>query len=98
MPDRKLSERLRNISLCLVALLVFGLLMFPLYWMVVTSLKTEIEIFKVPPTLLPHVLNTDSYFAQMKHGDFNMFRSFKNSLVISACAMLISLEIGRAHV
>ena len=74
--------------------LVFVVIMFPLYWIVVTSLKKEIEIFKVPPTLLPHVLNTDSYFAQLQHGDFNMFRSFRNSFVISTCAMLISLVLA----
>ena len=74
------------------ALVVFALLMFPLYWIVVTSLKKEIEIFQIPPTLLPRVLNTSSYFAQLQQGDFNMFRSFKNSFVISSCAMLISLS------
>ncbi len=94
MPERKASDRIRNLSLCVLALLAFALLMFPLYWMVVTSLKTEIEIFKVPPTLVPQVLNTDSYFAQLKHGDFNMFQSFKNSFAISSCVMLICLVLA----
>ena len=86
----KKAGRLSAIASCAVSLIVFAVLMFPLYWMAVTSLKKEIEIFRVPPTLLPQVLNTDSYFAQLKQGDFNMFRSFKNSFVISSCAMLIS--------
>ena len=77
-----------------VAIVIFVVAMFPLYWMVVTSLKKEIEIFQVPPTLLPRVLNTDSYFAQLQHGDFNMFRSFKNSFVISSCAMLLALVLA----
>jgi ABC-type sugar transport system, permease component len=94
MPKRKASERLRNIALGLFALLVFIVIMFPLYWIVVTSLKKEIEIFKVPPTLIPQVLNTDSYFAQLKQGDFNMFQSFKNSFVISCCAMLIAVVLA----
>jgi multiple sugar transport system permease protein len=86
--------KLRNIALGLLALLVFIVIMFPMYWMVVTSLKPEIEIFKVPPTLIPQVLNTDSYFAQFKNGDFNMFQSFKNSFVISTCAMLITVVLA----
>jgi len=94
MPDKKASENLKNTGYCIAALLAFAFLMFPLYWMVVTSLKNEIEIFKVPPTLIPHVLNSTSYSAQLKHGDFNMFRSFKNSFVISSCAMLISLVLA----
>jgi multiple sugar transport system permease protein len=88
------AVRLRSAVLGAVSLLIFVVIMFPLYWMVVTSLKMEIEIFKIPPTLLPHVLNTDSYFAQLQHGDFNMFRSFKNSFVISACAMLMGLVLA----
>ena len=94
MPERKAPDRLKNVVLCLVALLLFALLMFPLYWMAVTSLKNEIEIFKVPPTLVPQVLNTTSYFVQLKHGDFNMFRSFKNSFVISSSVMLIALVLA----
>lgn len=88
------AVRLRAAVLGAVSILIFVVIMFPLYWMVVTSLKKEIEIFKIPPTLLPHVLNTDSYFAQLQHGDFNMFRSFKNSFVISACAMLMGLVLA----
>ena len=88
------AVRLRSAVLGAVSLLIFVVIMFPLYWMVVTSFKKEIEIFKIPPTLLPHVLNTDSYFAQLQHGDFNMFRSFKNSFVISACAMLMGLVLA----
>ncbi|MGO9409889.1 MAG: carbohydrate ABC transporter permease [Spirochaetia bacterium] len=88
------ARRLRTVVLSAVAIVIFVVAMFPLYWMVVTSLKKEIEIFQVPPTLLPHVLNTDSYFAQLQHGDFNMFRSFKNSFVISSCAMLLALVLA----
>ncbi len=86
--------RLRSIALSLLAIVAFVLIMFPLYWMVVTSLKKEIEIFKVPPTLIPRELNVDSYFAQLKQGDFNMFRSFKNSFAISASAMLIAVALA----
>lgn len=94
MAGPKAPKNAGNVAYSVLALLLFALLMFPLYWMVVTSLKTEIEIFKVPPTLVPQVLNTDSYFAQLKHGDFNMFQSFKNSFVISSCVMLISLVLA----
>ncbi len=48
----------------------------------------------MPPTLFPKVLNTDSYAAQLRHGDFNMFGSFRNSFVISFAAMIISLLLA----
>ncbi|MGA2481323.1 MAG: carbohydrate ABC transporter permease, partial [Spirochaetia bacterium] len=88
------AARLRSVALGAISIVIFLVVMFPLYWIVVTSLKKEIEIFQIPPTLLPHLLNTDSYFAQLRHGDFNMFRSFKNSFVISSCAMLMALVLA----
>lgn len=89
----RLDERY-NAFLCVVSLAIAGILLFPIYWMVVTSLKTEIEIFRIPPTLFPMVLNTDSYAAQLRHGDFNMFGSFRNSFIISFSAMAISLLLA----
>ncbi|HCM26345.1 MAG TPA: carbohydrate ABC transporter permease [Treponema sp.] len=83
-----------NALLCAAAVVVLAVIMFPIYWMAVTSFKTEIEIFRVPPTLFPKVLNTDSYAAQLRHGDFNMFGSFRNSFVISFAAMIISLLLA----
>ena len=94
MKDRTGSRRLPAVMLSVSSLLILVVMLFPLYWIVVTSLKKEIEIFRVPPTLVPQVLNTESYSAQIQHGDFNMFRSFKNSFVISSSAMLISLVLA----
>jgi multiple sugar transport system permease protein len=94
MSTRAVSRRLSTLMVAAGIVLVLGVMMFPLYWIVVTSLKKEIEIFRVPPTLVPQVLNLDSYFAQIRHGDFNMFRSFTNSFVISSGAMLISLVLA----
>ncbi len=90
----RVMARLSTALVAFGTVVVVVAMMFPLYWMVVTSLKKEIEIFRVPPTLVPQELNTDSYFAQIQHGDFNMFRSFGNSFIISTGAMLISLILA----
>lgn len=84
----------KNVLACILSLLLLIVLLFPLYWIVVTSLKTEQEIFQIPPTLFPTKLNTESYAAQLQSGDFNMFRSFANSLVISLCCTLIAVVLS----
>jgi multiple sugar transport system permease protein len=94
MKDSSGIRERNNVFLSAVSVLVLIVIMFPIYWMVVTSFKTEIEIFRVPPTLFPKVLNTDSYAAQLRHGDFNMFLSFRNSFTISFSAMLIALALA----
>lgn len=90
----KKSKQWENILLCITSVLIMAVLLFPLFWIVVTSLKTEQEIFQIPPTLFPHELNTASYAAQLENGDFNMFRSFGNSLFISVSAMVISVVLA----
>ena len=84
----------KNVLACILSLLLLVILLFPLYWIVVTSLKTEQEIFQIPPTLFPTQLNTESYAAQLQSGDFNMFQSFANSLVISLSCMLIAVVLS----
>lgn len=78
----------------MISVMLLCALLFPLYWAVITSLKTEQEIFQFPPTFYPHVLNVKSYLAQIETGDFNMFRSFANSLVISVGAMAIAVILA----
>lgn len=91
--DKKLTQK-KNVLYCLLSIVVFCILLFPIYWILVTSLKTEKEIFQIPPTFWPKILNTLSYSVQLQNGDFNMFRSFGNSLIISVCAMVISIILA----
>lgn len=90
----KRVQKRKNIILCIISVLVLCVLLFPVFWTFITSLKTEQEIFQIPPTFYPHVLNTKSYAAQIENGDFNMFRSFLNSFIISLGAMLIAVVLA----
>lgn len=88
-----------NALFCVLSLVLLVVLLFPLYWILVTSLKTEQEIFRIPPTLFPSVLNTDSYAAQLQSGDFNMFQSFGNSMIIalSCTAIAVILSVPASY-
>ena len=84
----------KNVICCIFSVVILIVLLFPLYWTLVTSLKTEQEIFHNPPTFYPHILNLQSYAAQVENGDFNMFRSFGNSFAISLGAMAIAVILA----
>lgn len=90
--ERKTGKK--EFLLCIISVVTLCLLLFPLFWIFITSLKTEKEIFQIPPTFYPHVLNTKSYAVQVDNGDFNMFRSFANSLIISSGAMAIAVILA----
>ena len=93
MDEMKISGS-KNIALGVLSVVLLSALLFPVYWIVVTSLKTEQEIFRIPPTLLPEIINLKSYAAQVESGDFNMFRSFANSIGISLGSMAISVLLA----
>ena len=94
MDEEKRLTRRKNILLSVVSVVILCILLFPLYWALITSLKTEQEIFQNPPTFYPHVLNSKSYAAQVETGDFNMFRSFANSFLISVWATVIAVLLA----
>ena len=92
--EKERKKGKKEFLLCFISVIILCVLLFPLFWIFITSLKTEKEIFQIPPTFYPHVLNTKSYAAQVGNGDFNMFRSFANSLIISAGAMVIAVVLA----
>lgn len=91
--EKKMSSK-KNFLYCVISVIVLCILLFPLFWIFITSLKTEQEIFQIPPTFYPHELNLKSYAAQVETGDFNMFRAFGNSFIISMGAMLIAVVLA----
>lgn len=87
------KESHRNVLLFLVGLLVFAVFLFPLYWMVVTALKSQVEIFQIPTPLWPRQLTFDA-FAQQLQASSDTLRGFKNSAIISIGAMLIATVLS----
>ncbi|WP_069650046.1 carbohydrate ABC transporter permease [Caloranaerobacter ferrireducens] len=53
----------------------------PLYWLIVSSLKTDAEITMFPPTLWPHQINLKNFPYVWKYLHFT--RTFLNSLIVS---------------
>lgn len=94
MDEEKRLTRKKNILFSAASVVILCVLLFPLYWALITSLKTEQEIFQNPPTFYPHILNSKSYAAQVETGDFNMFRSFANSFLISVGATVIAVLLA----
>ncbi len=77
----------------LVGGLVFLVFIFPLYWMVVTALKTQVEIFSIPTPLWPKNLTFDAFAKQLSSSG-DTLRGFKNSLIISCGATVIATVLA----
>lgn len=67
-------------------------LLFPLYWMLVTALRPGNELLSYPPQFLP----TDGSFAAFRSvlADTPMFRWFVNSTIVTAATILIAVPVS----
>ena len=72
------KQKKGQIGAFICGFIIFVIFIFPLYWMVVTALKTQVEIFEIPTPLWPRNLSLDAFKAQLSaSGD--TLRGFKNS-------------------
>jgi multiple sugar transport system permease protein len=75
-------------------LFVAAVFLFPLYWLLVTSLKAEGEIFRSPPTLIPEHLYLKAYADQLTGTSINILSGFRNSAIISFSSLLIATVLA----
>lgn len=78
----------------IVGIAVTILFLFPLYWMIVTSLKPEGEIFRTPITWYPHTIDIKSYTEQLSGSSYNIFNGFKNSAIIACGSLVIATVLA----
>jgi multiple sugar transport system permease protein len=87
----RLGERWGMVLVWLLLALAILYTLFPIVWLIVTSLKTPRDIFALPPKIVftPTLENYRYNFEQNRFGLY-----FFNSVVISLSAMVISLVVG----
>lgn len=71
----------------MIALSLFFLL--PMYWMIASSLKSDQELAKFPPTLYPHVVELGNYVKAVTAMPFMTF--FTNSMIITVSVVILSV-------
>ena len=83
------KETKNKIILLIIGAIVFVIFIFPLYWMLVTALKSQVEIFQIPTPLWPKELTFEAFQKQLSASS-DTLRGFKNSAIIGFGAMSIS--------
>jgi sorbitol/mannitol transport system permease protein len=69
-----------------------GLIFFPILWMVLTSFKTELEAFTVPPSFLFFEWTTENYATVQSRSDY--FHHALNSVIIAGGSTVIAALIA----
>jgi multiple sugar transport system permease protein len=93
MRRRRTPVALVRIAVTFIGLAVAGLLYgFPLYWLVVTSLKSKAELFASTVHLVPHNPTLAAYSSVLIERGFWVL--LKNSIIVCASTVVITITIG----
>ena len=81
-PRPQPRRRPGRIALYVCAVVVGCLALFPIYWLVISSLKKPAELGTIPPTWWPHGISVQAYTTVFQVVPFA--QSFLNSVIITA--------------
>lgn len=82
----------KNIIFSILAIIIGVTFLFPVYWLITMSLKSDSEIFGKVLTYYPHSFTFDPWIVNFSDRDFLL--SLKNSTVIALLSMCFSLVFG----
>tara|TARA_B110000503_G_scaffold49702_1_gene80667 strand:- start:2428 stop:3336 length:909 start_codon:yes stop_codon:yes gene_type:complete len=92
-PKLRLSSDRPNWHLTAIAIAVVGLFLFPLFWLVSTSLKAPDQLFSSPPIWVPNPLEFGNYVTALIDNP-TMQRALGNSAIISLGTTLLTLLLA----
>jgi len=81
----------KHINTWIIEIILFVsslIIIFPFFWMIVTSLKSNAEILKIPFTIFPEIVNLTNYKKLLTDGLF--LRYFLNSIIVSSVGTVVS--------
>ncbi|MBE3115338.1 MAG: carbohydrate ABC transporter permease [Actinobacteria bacterium] len=77
---------LGNVIIVIIMLVILAAVLYPLIWLVISSLKTERDIIQYPPKLWPNKFTLEQYIRVWSK--LPMFTMFKNTLVFAGIVTL----------
>lgn len=86
------QDRLSYIVTNLVTWALVLIIAFPLFWMVLTSIKPQNELFKIPPGILPQHMTFEHYAVLLQKTPF--LRYFANSMILATATTVLVIVVG----
>lgn len=75
-----------------VLILMAVFILFPFLWTVFTSIKTEGQLFSIPPEVFPNPITLKNYTDVLKDGSLMVYMG--NSVIVAVVTTFLSLLIG----
>lgn len=86
------EKRLQKGFLYSALFFMIAIFMFPVYWIVNTSLQSNADLMKMPPKWFPIKIDFSSYAAVLSNNQFLTF--YKNTLIVAAGATIMCIIVA----
>jgi multiple sugar transport system permease protein len=86
---RSLASRILFNVLAWTVVLVIA---FPLVWMVLTSVKPQVELFKIPPTFWPQTVTLEHFARLLSETPF--LKYLRNSMILATVTTIVVVAVG----
>jgi multiple sugar transport system permease protein len=83
---------LQGVIVNLVTWTLVLLIAFPLLWMIITSVKPQTELFRIPPTWFPETITFEHYWRLLTETPFLIY--FRNSVVLATTTTIFVVALG----
>ena len=92
--DRKAkrARRIRTAIQYVLAIAVLLIVVFPLYWMLISSVKSQEEILLLEPTLWPKEFHFENYINVFERANFGKY--YYNTIVMTAGLLISQIVTG----
>jgi multiple sugar transport system permease protein len=88
----KRQQLLGGVYFWMLLFILLAMALFPFYWMILTSLRPNAEIYSSTASLLPKRLSSAHYWELLNQTSFLYY--FRNSIMVATLATLIGLGIS----
>lgn len=87
MTARHLAKKSMGFGRMLLAWVVTAAIVFPVFWLIVSSLQVERELFSIPPTLIPRHPTLHNYLSILS--DPNFLIAGRNSIIVTLASVAV---------
>ncbi|GAA6210170.1 carbohydrate ABC transporter permease [Cognatishimia sp. WU-CL00825] len=86
------DSKLRQAAIYITVILVIAILLFPIYWMVVTALSPVHQLRSFPPSFWPESPQWDVFSTLLANQPFGLW--LKNTVTIAIATMILALSVS----
>lgn len=90
--DMKRKKMLMKTLQYICMLITLAVIIFPVYWIIISSFKTKDAILTYPPKMIPDIVTLENYITAFQ--EYDVLQYLQNSLIVTVATVLLTVAIA----